>query len=360
MIRISFVPGLACALALALAHPVMADEFSDSVADAQVTDAAPCCDDPNDALGAPDAVGDALENFSGFVTLKGDEGDFIQLDFDDNLCFESGDTSDDLIVYEYLGDETYTVAVGLQGSLLSGPVAASGDGGESVDLSGVASGVFNTVKVVSTSNGGTSPGADIDAAECLFNLDQADIVKTHTGLTDIEVGVDLEQTGYSFTIDIMNNTGIDGALNDLVFVDSVPGEFDLDPVAEDAADGTPDDGCADGTCDGIDTTLAGNCSVTASTSNGAEKQGRSKLEPEIITIDPINLDDGASCTVEVFAKTDAKTFPKGRSPAFAPTSCPEDPGVIVLNDGVRVFDDAMTLLLHDDDMLTLDCLNFTD
>ncbi len=118
----------------------------------------------------------------------------------------------------------------------------------------------------------------------------------------------------------------------------VPGEFDLD--------GDPD--------------VSGDCTVTTDNPEGAKKKGLSKLEPEFIIIDAGGLADGASCTIEVFVETDSKGFPRGRSPAFAPTSCLEDPGTIVLNDGVKVFDGLMNLLLQDDDTLTLACNQFTD
>lgn len=69
--------------------------------------------------------------------------------------------------------------------------------------------------------------------------------------------------------------------------------------------------------------------------------------------------------ITVNVETDAKEFPNGRSPAFAPTSCPVDPGTITLNEGVQVFvddgdtggvvDKNDTLLFVDDDTLALTC-----
>jgi hypothetical protein len=74
--------------------------------------------------------------------------------------------------------------------------------------------------------------------------------------------------------------------------------------------------------------------------------------------------NGESCTITVEVMTDAKEFPNGRSPTYAPTSC--DGGTIVLNEGVQVFLDAVgdgegevdkndTPLFLDDDSIELTC-----
>ena len=363
MLRFSKLGGAVSALALAFAMPAAADDFADSLgAAATGVTAEPCCDDPNDALGSPDASGSDTTDFAGFVTIE-DTGT-LTLDFDDNICVEGGTVDPDLIVHEYLGGagETFTVAVGVQGGLLSGSVAGSGASNQ-LDFSSVAPGAaFNRAHLVSTNNAGAVPGTDVDAMECLNTLDTADIVKQHTGFEDIDVGVDVVQTGFSFTIEITNGTGISGGLAGLTFFDSVPAEFDLDPDAEDLLDLFDDNACPDGTCDGVDTSNIGDCALTLDTSEGAKKKGRTKLEPEHISLTADAVAAGDSCTIEVFVKTDSKGFvnPNSRSPRFTPTSCPEDPGVIVLNDGVRVFDSSMNLLLDDDDMLTLSCNNFTE
>ncbi len=364
--------GLASGLSLALAGGAVADPYADSVDSFDIDNPIACCDDPNDALGMPDAAGASLADFSGFVTLSNvdtdfDGGDRVVLDFDDNLCILSGDGAPDVQVVGYIpsASETFLAAVAQQGGLFSGAVAGSEAAG-ALDFDGIAPGPFNRIRVVSTNDAGAAPGVDVDAVECLYTLDQADIVKMFTDFseTTIDVGVDTVQVGYSFTIEITNDTGFDGGLAGLTFFDSVPGEFDLDPDGEDFwASPIPfNNVCVDSNpvCDGVDDSLASDCTVTLDTSEGAKKKGKAKLEPEHIYIDASGLNDGDSCLITVFVKTDSKSFPKGKSPLYTPTSCPEDPGEIVLNDGVRVFDASMNLLLDDDDMLTLECNNFTD
>ena len=161
---------------------VYADEV-DNIAPTNVS-ALTCCDDPDDALGAPDAAGGNTGNFTGFVTIE--NTGILTLNFKDNLCFEDGNgASPDLRVHEYLGDtENFTVAVGLDGGALSatvagnGQAAANGSPGELIELNPVAAGAFfNQIQITSLNDIGTAPGTDIDAVECFFILDIADIVK---------------------------------------------------------------------------------------------------------------------------------------------------------------------------------------
>ena len=214
------------------------------------------------------------------------------------------------------------------------------------DIDGTGVPFVRYVKIV---NGGDptadtgAHGLDVDAIEGLTSIGADDIEKdfatnTASGQTgnidDIDVGTDTQQFK-AFTIEITNNTGVNGGLAGLTFFDVVPGEFDLD--------GAPSSDNAD-------------CTVATSNPPGATANGKakSKLEPEFISISADNLDDGESCTVTVNVKTDSKTFPKGKSPAFTPTSC--ELGSIVLNDGVRIIHDASgATIFEDDDSLALTC-----
>lgn len=386
--RFSF--GLAAgafALLFALNQAVIADEYADEVEDFSPVGVITGDDQlgggaeiGTDALGKENHTvnGGAINNSEAFTTLGcapvdgtlNSDGELcddplgsLTLNFTDNICrLTSGD---DLEVYEVgpggVPNELTAVTAGLDG----GGTIATGNGDltdTGVDLTGTEGAWFNQVEIEAPDFAGATdvPGADIDAVACTSILGVGDILKEHTGFEDIDVGLGAPQDGFSFTIEITNDTGTDGALNNLKFIDSVPGEFDLDSDAEDALNGAGGDDCIDGECDGIDTTGASLCIVTADTSEGAKKKNRAKLEPEIITIEPDDLDNGESCLIEVFVMTDTKNFPKGKSPAYTPTSCPEVPGVIVLNDGVRVFDDSMNLLLHDDTSLSLACNQFTD
>lgn len=369
-------PGLA--LALALTFPAAADPYADSVESFTLPNAGclvaggTCdvsgddADNGADALGAPDGLDDPIYTTSlGFDTdaLANPAGGVLVLNYDDNLCLPGFGW--DLLVYERVDEpeETYDVAAGLQGGLLAAVGSGQGFQEYFIDFP------FNQVSLTATgSNVNDIMGADIDAVLCRYNVDQSDIEKTNTGATSIVIGQDVAQDGYSFTIEITNNqvggADNDGILDGLHFVDSVPAEFDLDPDGEDAANvGGLDGVCDDGLCDGVDVSNLGDCDLSVEQPNGASKgkNAGNKLEPEIITLTPNGLANGDSCMIEVFAITDAK-HPRGgrnRSPDYAPTSCAfdgEDP-VIALNHGVRVYDDAMNLLLADDDRILLDCID---
>lgn len=345
----------ALALAFALAAPAAADDYADSVVDSAGITGEACCNDPADALGAPDAV----STTSGFVTIE--DGGFLTLDFDDNLCFEDGSTAPDLRVHEQLdADETFTVSVGLQSGTLSGSVAGESETGEELDFFGVApNSLFNRARLDSTSNGGTVPGVDVDAMECLFTLDQADIKKDFadnpldtTGVEDeIYAGLD-EPQFKAFTITITNDTGVDEAFVGLTFFDVVPAEWDLSPDSEDAFVGS------DGNSDGVQVTDAsdalGDCAVESAEEHTSNGQGN-KLKPEFISLSAEGLADGESCTFTVWVETDQDQPGKGRAknrgqgsgnPDFTPTSCP-----VTLNDGVRVLDSSGVTLFEDDDSL---------
>lgn len=365
------------ALALALAFPASSDEWADSVESftlppdcnpADPTTPVPggncsVSDDNNDGgvdATGPDVLSDpdntrwtALGWDSDGTGGVGDPvGGELTVNFDDNLCLNG--SGDDLVITEGTpGVEDYDVYAGLQGDLLA--FASSEVGDASIDVGDT----FNQVKFVATGGGGNldASGVDVRSVSCASILDQSDIIKTNTGFGFIDAGGDVAQGDYSFTIEVKNTTGEAGLLDGLVFADSVPGEFDLDPNAEDLNDQSDDNSCLDGLCDGIDVTNLGNCILDVDRPNGAKRKGGTKLEPELISLIPDGLNDGDSCIIEVFAITDGKTFPNGRSPAFAPTSCVATSAgdVIALNNGVVVEDDLGNVLLEDDDQILLDC-----
>lgn len=300
-----------------------------------------------DALDAPDndeaGHGGGSSGVSTYTSLGFDSdtlvGGILTLNFTDNTCLDGG--GDDIQIFEVSHGETYDVDVGIAGESL-----ANIDSDVSGDASlGSSVAVFNQVSLEATSGGAVgTDGPDIDAAECLNNLafGPDHIEKTNTGLTEIDVGVDVAQTGFEFTITIWNNTGSDDGLDGLIFRDVVPGEFDLDPPVAPLDDN--------------------GCTAELNHPAGAVKKNLEKLEPEFIDIDAGGLLNGQSCTITVGVATDSKDFPRGRSPGFTPTSCDT---TIVLNEGVEVFlddgdtegevDKNDTPLFVDDDSLELTC-----
>lgn len=165
-------------------------------------------------------------------------------------------------------------------------------------------------------------------------------------------GPDVQQFK-AFTIEITNNTGIDGGLAGLTFIDAVPAEWDLDGFGgEEAESPVPGNGiCVDFACDGVEVLVISDsgCTATGAEHTNSGKSGKPQLQPEIITIDASGLDDTDSCTIKVWVMTDDDHPGKGKNPTWTPTSCP-----VTLNDGVKVFDASMNLLLQDDDSLIFD------
>ncbi len=157
---------------------------------------------------------------------------------------------------------------------------------------------------------------------------------------------------YHLEIDIANDSGEDLAALGFAFRDVFGAEFDMDPAAEDADDGTADEACADGTCDGVATT-AGACAAAWDPSRPPGRfRGKpaSKLHPEFVDI--AAPADGAACTVEVWITTDEnpasakgqKGGPNAGIQQFEPTSCEVEPGtgdpVFTVNPGVALVDQA--------------------
>lgn len=301
-----------------------------------------------DALDAPNHTSHSgsVSDVSAYTSLGFDsnttEGGVLRLNFTDNTCLD--DVGDDIQIFEVSHGETYDVDIGLAGGTLNN--IGSDVFGDALLESSVA--VFNQVELVATSGGGVgTDGADIDAAECLNSLSfgTAHIEKTNTGETDINVGFGAPQDGFQFTITIWNNTGSDSGLEDIIFRDVVPGEFDI--VGNEI--GIVSD--------------SGACEVALNHPAGAIKKNFEKLEPEFIDIDASGLLNNDSCTITVDVETDSKEFPHGKSPGYTPTSCDT---TIVLNEGVQVFfddgntegevDKNDTLLYVDDESIDLTCV----
>lgn len=335
----------ALAVGVGFGGAAWADDAADTVGASNINDAScgggNCPGSANDMLGPPDGTWASLGH-----------GGSVVLNFDDNLCFIVN-ASNDVTVTEIGVVEGYAVDVGLQGGALSGnPVNAAGTAAINLDATGLA--FFNKIEITddAIASGSGSTGADIDAVECTSTLDVADIDKVfadHANDPDDPDEVDQTTVGAgdvrqfkAFVITITNNTGTDGGLAGLTFIDVVPAEWDLDP--------------AFGGGDGVLVT-AGACTATGAehTNNG---NGPAKLQPDIITITGMTEDDEASCTIKVWVTTDSDHPGKGRAnknpngrgnPDFTPTSCP-----VTLNDGVKVFDASMNLLLQDDSSLIFD------
>jgi hypothetical protein len=162
-------------------------------------------------------------------------------------------------------------------------------------------------------------------------LDWADITKSLTeGSPDTAlVGVAYPQS-FSFTIQIDNLAGF----GDVEFKDTIPAEFDLDPLNPIVTDG---------------------CTVTTYRNRGADKGKKPKLEPEFLRIIP---DVGAtSCTVIVPVVTDGNPghYDKetGEFTLYEPTSC--DNGTIVLNEGVEVISNEGDFGFQDENSVLLNC-----
>lgn len=300
-------------------------------------------DNGADALAA--ANGNAADNTT-YTSLGYDTntniGGVLVLNFTDNVCLDEGTAAVDFDVFEVAGvAENYSVHVG-PGT--PGTSVGNGTGNTSFDSPVSA---FSRITLTALAGPITDPtgGPDIDAVSCTYTLDSADITKAFADhLLDSNAedeiyqvtkfnGIDIQYK--AFSISITNNSGVNGGLTGLVLMDTVPAEFDLDPTQDDQGDG--------GAKDGVKVTT----NDTDCTASGVEHQsnGRgNKLKPEFITIDAGGLDNGESCTVTVWVMTD-----KEHKKIFTPTECP-----VVLNDGVKVFDGSMNLLMQDDDSLIFD------
>jgi hypothetical protein len=269
----------------------------------------------------------------------GNAGTLI-VQFTDNTCLD--DAGNDFTVTEIPIDEQYDVSVGLIGPGQGLTFVGTGDGTTTFDLAGAVAS-FNRMSLTDKNQiigNPLNPGAEIDAVECLnsFELGTAHIQKTLTGLTTIQVGVNFKQR-FFFDIIISNPSGED--LTDIEFEDVVPAEFDV-----------------------FDSSSSNDADCTVSHAEGGAKgkgKGNQKLAPDVITIVPVGLTIGETCTISVTIDTDDDHPGKGNSPDFTPTSCPG--GEIVANEGVKVFDtmgtettDDDVVLFIDDDSLTLTCI----
>ncbi len=281
-------------------------------------------------------------------------GGVLILTFTDNFCVDG--LNPDFTVFEVGAgeggvDEDYDVTVGPG----AGTAAGSGTGDTNFNSPVNA---FNRITITATDGEETNPtgGPDIDAVECLASFEFTDIEKDfadHPGDPDSEDEIDQTSPGgpdiqqfKAFTITITNNTGVDGGLAGLTFIDVVAAEFDLDPDPDAQGDGGDQDGVEVTDADGALT----DCTATGAEGGAKGKgKGNQKLAPDVVTMTAGGLDDGDSCEVTVWVTTDDDHPGKGNNPTWTPTSCP-----ITLNDGVKVFDASMNLLLQDDDSLVFD------
>ncbi|MCH8098269.1 MAG: hypothetical protein IID53_14470 [Proteobacteria bacterium] len=358
--------------AFGFAGTAQADEWADSVdsifipaeADVSGDDA----DGGADALGVADgAAGDNTTYTSlGWEETDTPSGGTLVLDFTDNTCLNG--TNPDFTVFEVGAgeggvDEPYDVSVGLQ----DGALTSAGSGVGDTDLNSPVA-AFNRISITATGDlTGDTSGPDIDAVECLnnFNFGTAHIAKDNLGDGTIEIqakgNVDNGQQFFSFKITIANPEDED--LSVLVIRDVLPAEFDLDPDAEDTADGGLDGSCpTDGVCDGVMVTInAADCSATGAEHTNNGKSGKPfKRQPDIVTINAGGLGDDESCEITVWAMTDQKAN-NPKKVTWTPTECNEGT-FIFLNEGVEVIhtngtpdpSDDFTLFV-DDDQIKLIC-----
>jgi hypothetical protein len=117
---------------------------------------------------------------------------------------------------------------------------------------------------------------------------------------------------------------------------------DLSGGVDTSRDGVVHDGiCADTACDGVEVTdNAADCTATGAEHTNNSSKG-AKKQPDIVSMTAGGLDNEDSCEVTVWVVTD-----KEHKKIFGPTECP-----VTLNDGVKVFDASLNLLLQDDDSL---------
>jgi len=152
----------------------------------------------------------------------------------------------------------------------------------------------------------------------LYAVQSLTYSKVNTGVGTVPIK-SATSTALNFDIRVQNLTAAPVNMAGFQVWDVLPAEFDLN--------GAP---------------VTAGCSVTASQPAGATKGRQPKLEPEFLSINFAGLNAGASCTVNVAAKTDENpASSKGNTPVkYEPTSCPAN-GKIMLNEGVRVFDTTL-------------------
>ncbi|NNE84019.1 MAG: hypothetical protein HKN28_08625, partial [Alphaproteobacteria bacterium] len=198
----------------------------------------------DNVLGAEDGTGGTgwFNLGSGF----GDDGDdpegFIIVSFEDNAVIPDGTAAPDLTVWEASSNgnnndlsDVFVSADGINwflvGEARDHPAPVPGGNppfANEFDIDGTGLTFVKFVKLVNKmapNNDGAS-GFDADAFEGITSIGTDDIVKINTGLTGIDVGSGVLQTGFEFEITITNNTGVAGGLSELTFFDAVPAEFD--------------------------------------------------------------------------------------------------------------------------------------
>ena len=312
--------------ATAIAGAAMADPFADAVE--VFIDTGANGADPGNATGATDAA---------FAVLG--DGGILVLRFTDNTCLVAAGNDVSIDDDADGTDEMYAVAVGLEGEALASAGVVTETSPTQLDLDGLVAS-FTRISLADQNQvigDVLSPGAEIDAVQCLndlaFGTDH--ITKAIIGDSDITEtssdGFD-DQQFFQFEITISNPDGAD--LSPYTFLDTVPAEFDVVAAVADNTNAPVGGGCMN---------------VAAS----EDKKGNQKLAPDRVSFD-VALEAGESCTVTVDVATDDDHPGRGNNPTWTPTTCPVG-GTLTLNDGVEVFDSEGNLILRDDSTLELTC-----
>lgn len=93
----------------------------------------------------------------------------------------------------------------------------------------------------------------------------------------------------------------------------IPADLNPDPFLEDVETGAGFNSCTDGTCDGVELTSTGTCSITAAKPDGAfsgpkdpvnEPFSQRQKEPELLAILITSLADGENCVITLHLVTD--------------------------------------------------------
>jgi hypothetical protein len=192
----------------------------------------------------------------------------------------------------------------------------------------------------------SGPWRETGAGE-LVHFDVDGLGRVDEGLL-IGVGLGFAQH-YAYAIVISHDGADDTALDDVAFLDALPQGFELDPEGEAFADsGDILGACDDGSCEGIKVEAA--CPVTIS---GTGDKG--VPDPRYLSVEPDALAPDTVCSTTVFVATaESSASGKGKhGTVFKPVDCLEAASgggdalvnTVSLNDGVKVFDKATSILL---------------
>ncbi len=276
-------------------------------------------------------------------------GGIVTVRFTDNIAVN--DSGNDIKIYDCCNvhDEKISVAVSQDGfTFVSAPGWASLGPGASVEIDLADVGLSSAIAVKITDVSAGNNGWDLSMVDALH---WPDITKEVTGGPDPILLSQASSQALNFQISVANSTGSPLDLGPFAFRDTVPAEFDLDPDAEDSADGSDDDVCADTVCDGVDISDQDCSDLVIWRSSGATKGKQPKLEPEHLQFQIAGsgiLPDGEACVLTVYIKTDENpaSARDKKATQYEPTSCPAG-GAIYVNDGVTVIDTLTGAVLSD-------------